>query len=289
MPTPHNFFNLYRQRATSLLSELYPKSRLIIQSSDQSHVQVLDDGEITLSTTTLLILVNVFFRMLTCPRILPDLGNIDQLENGFTAYPGSFPNTLEELLGSSDGSTVQPDDHVRAHLAKILADQAFDYLICFLAAISAAKSPSVNPIEKPDTGGDYSQVLLADQTALTTMFKTRAALEPGGKNGAETMSKGVITYDSQQQIRLLCFSITTLFAVIQYMPNLPVAVRIVNLQQWCHSTQSEDYTQIIQQACNEAIIAIAAVTRQPPNLDGFNSVLNPASQKILASASPPHN
>lgn len=283
MPTPDNFFDLYMRRAASLLSVLSPESRLTIESSNQSRVDVYDDGEIILSKTTLLILVNVFFRMLTCPRILPDLGNIDQLEHSFTAYPGSLPNTLEELLRSSDGSMVQPDDPVRANLAKTLADQAFDYLICFLAAIFDSQSPSVNPTGKQLPTSVFSQVLLADHAALAAMFKAHETSDSLDNIDADPMSIDLINGDSQQRIRSLCFSIATLFAVIRFIPDLPVAVRIVNVQRWCQKTQSANYSRIIQQACNEAILAIAEVTRQPPNLDGFNGVLNPTSQKILAS------
>ena len=284
MLTPDSFFDHYMQRANSLLSELYPKSRLIIQNSNFSLVDVQDDGEIIVSTTTLLILVNVFFRMLTSPRILPDLGETDQLVNSFTAYPGRFPNTLEELLSSPAGSSVQPDDHVRANLAKNLADHAFDYLVCFLAAISDSQPMFANPAGRHHSAGEFSKVLLADQSALAAMFNAHEALDSLDNIDPATVSEDVVNWRSQQRIRSLCFSIATQFAVVEFKPHLPVAVRIVNAQQWCQRTQKGEYAQIVQQGCNEAILAIAEVTRQPPNLDGFNGVLNPASQQILASA-----
>jgi hypothetical protein len=285
MLSPDSFFDLYNQRANSLLSASCPSCRLTISSGDQHLVTVRDDGEIILSTATLLILVNVFFRMLTCPRILPDLGDVKQLEPGFRAYPGGFPNTLEELLDSSGGSIVQPDDQIRANLAKILADQAFDYLIHFLAASSNARSPFVNPTENQGNRSEYSSVLLADQIALTAMFVAHDAYGSRKKIEAVLPSKDSAAYIDRQQIRFLGFSVTTLFAVVRSMPKLPVAVRIVNIQQWCLASRGEAFARLIQQACNEAIIAIGEVTRQPPNLDGFNGVLNPASRKILAAAS----
>jgi hypothetical protein len=289
MLTPENFFDHYIDRATLLLSDLYPESRLIIQNSNQSLVDVHDDGEIILSSTTLLILVNVFFRMLTCPHILPDQGNTDQLAENFTAYPGRFPSTLEELLSSHEGSIIQPEDYVRANLAKTLADQAFDYLLCFLAAISDSELLSVNPIGNHHPGNEFSQVLLADQSALAAMFNAHEALDSLDNTDTALISKDVVDGRSRQRIRSLSFSITTQFAVVEFIPHLPVAVRIVNAQRWCQKTQNGKYAQIVQQGCNEAIIAIAEVTRQPPNLDGFNGVLNPASKKILASASQPQN
>lgn len=285
--TPDNFFDLYRQRATSLLSEQYPKNRLTIQSSDQLLVDKHDDGEIILSTTTLLILVNVFFRMLTCPHILPDQGNTEKLEDSFTPYPGRFPQTLEELLASADGSTVQPDDQMRAYLAKMLADHAFDYLVCFLAAIHDSRLVSVNPDRNRRNASDYSPVLNADHAALSAIFNTPEAPNSRDDMDSESMSGNASIESSQQHFRFLYFSIITLFGVFKFPPNLPVAVRIVNAQQWSRTAQSANYAQIIQQACNEAILATGEVTRQPPNLDGFNGVLNPGSKKILEAASQP--
>ena len=84
-------------------------------------------------------------------------------------------------------------------------------------------------------------------------------------------------------MRCFCFATTVLFSVIPLLINLPAAVRMVNIQRWISQNIDGDYEVITRQAGNEAILAIAEVTRQPPDLNGFNGILNPDSKAILAS------
>ncbi len=282
MQNPDHFFDLYASRSATLLSQSFPNTRLTIQDSDRVFTQSKNSGEIILSSTTLLLLVNVFFRMLSSPQILSDRGYPDNSDLKFKPYQGKFPRTLRELLSSSEGTPVQPDDDVRANLAKVLVDYSFDQLVLSLAAFSTLPTDADSETLVKLHTDNYASILLADQLAFALIFESPEFSKSDDLLSRKPIS-GTANWNFLQKIRLLYFAITTLFTVVNIEPQLPAAVRFVNLQQWAERTQSADYTQIILQACNEAILAIGEVTRRPPLFDGFNGVLNPGSKRILES------
>lgn len=276
MQQPGDFFNLHLLRAGRLLGRHYPGVRLDIVEQDALGARILSDSEITITTTLLLVIVNVFFRTLIHPGILPGYGGTPNLSADLFSYPGRLPRTLDELLDATGESSIQPVDHQRALVSKLLADTAFDFLVLQLANQAHHGYHRTDRIDKAVDRGIEPLLLASDRAALGLLL-TR---NQDQKNGFNRKSKPV--EPAGEEIMLLCFSLSMLFYIAEPIYDLPVAVRIVHAQQYLARILTRSAMNPAQTGCNEAILAVGTITRQPPNLDGFNGILHPASNRVLS-------
>jgi len=275
MQPPDEFFNLHRLRAGELLANHLPEVQLDIIDAEKPKAFVSRSNHISLSTTLLLIIVNVFFRMLTSPRILPGLGLPGDSADNFVPYPGQLPNRLQDILDAADGS-IQPASHERALLSKKLADFAFDFLVLHLAYQSGLEGVTRSPQEARTSNWHHQLILTSDRQAFLAIINSTNATA----NSADFRHEEPIHMPAGE-LHLYFFAIGTLFFIVEPILNLPVAVRMVHAQDLLSRHLDNAQKTIQQTAFNEAILAIAEVTHRPPNLDGFNGILNPASRMIL--------
>ncbi len=280
MQQPGEFFNLHRLRARQLLTRYYPEVHLDIVESDVISARVESDSRISISTTLLLVLVNVFFRMLTHPGILSGYGSTQLLSPDYSLYPGLLPTSLAELLDGSDPAAIQPEDKQRAQIAKQLADTAFDFQVLHLASRAENRLGSAAVLDE-----EYDQridplFLAADRAAIGFLTTRDQVSGSDGTPGSVTGTSRSFELPDED-ITLLSFSFSMLFYIMESLYELPAAARIVHAQQHLSALIAEPATAAAQSGCNEAILARAAITRQAPNLDGFNGILNPASSRVL--------
>ena len=280
MQQPGNFFNLHLSRAWTLLARYYPAVHLDFEETDRLHARVISDSRINISTSLLLIIVNVFFRMLTHPGILSGYGSTQALSPDYAFYPGRLPRTLSELLDASDTQAIQPEDHQRAQISKQLADMAFDFQVLHLASRAQHSIGSATAAGKENHQNSDLQFLAADREALRLLMLGDPVSGNGGSQALVTGSPRSLEL-ADQDLTLLCFAVSTLFYITDSLYELPAAARIVHAQQHLAASIAGSAAAAAQSGCNEAILAVAALTRQSPNLDGFNGILNPASSRIL--------
>jgi hypothetical protein len=275
MQPPDEFFNLHRERAKELLAIHLPEVQLDIIDADIPKAFVTGSSHISLSTTLLLVMVNVFFRMLTSPRILPGNGLQGDSPDNFVPFPGQLPNRLQDILDTADDS-IQPMSHERALLSKTLADFAFDFLVLQLAYQSRLQGVASPPLEEGTSNRHYQRILTSDHQAFLTGINSTSATAKSAGNLQKTSKD-----QEAGELHLFFFAVGILFFILEPILKLPVAVRMVHSQELLsrHLDNAQIKTQ--QTAFNEAILAHGEITHKPPILDGFNGVLNPDSRMIL--------
>jgi hypothetical protein len=266
------FFDLHSYRARKLLDRHFPQVELDMVDKDVLSATVLSPSRISISTTLTLIVVNVFFRALTNPGVLSNHGDPNSLVQPYSPYPGYLPTTLDELLDTSTSAIIQPANHQRALVAKKLADIAFDFQVLQLAGMAVSTSVKTDPEMKQIPSGVNSAFLAADGSALSKLLTM--------------LREQTDDHDplSGEELCMLFFSLSMLFFVVESLFDLPAAARIVHAQQALARITTKPYMDNVQYGCNEAILALAALTRRPPNLDGFNGILNPDSRTMLERA-----